>query len=414
VPLGTLEPSPFGITPKAITALADPVRLRILTELQLGDLSPSDFAAASDIDLGYASRCFRQLCDLGYAEISEVRGAHRGGASVERIYHAPDRSLFAAGAAPLPAPARRAAAHPVIGRLFRFASAAIEAGTFDSEAESVIAYDKKALETDAWAELVRLLDGLNVALPELEAEAGERIQAGDSESMHVAVAMTAFEAPHPPFLCPQPPELLIDATDMDRPTAATSNLSLPRIAPEMAKGLSNRSRSRILMELAVRPMSPSRFVEEIGGETSYIARCFRELDDWGLVEVDKERRGGRRGGGVERIYRNARYPHFDDDAWRILPRSLLNEMVGAILTTFMARAGEAIEEGTLDSRGGRHLTCRRLVVDRRGWQSIRARLGMIFERLPKLEAESIQRNGGGVEGLIPAVVGLASFRLPPT
>ena len=414
MPLEPFEPAPFGITPRAITALADPVRLWILTELQLGDLSPSDFAAATGIDLGHASRCFRQLCDLGYAEIAEVRRAYRGGASVERVYRAPNRPLLTAGAVPFPAPARLAAAHPVLGRLFRFAVAAIETGTFSSEAESVFVYDKKALDAEAWAELARLLDELNRALPELEAEAGERIKAGDSEAVDAAVGLATFETPHPPFLSPQPPELLIDAAELGRPSAATSDLSLPRIAPEMAKSLSNRWRSRILMELAVRPMSPSRFSEEIGGEASYIARCFRELGDWGLVEVDEERRGGRRGGGVERIYRNARYPHFDDESWRILPRSLLNDMAGAVLTTYMTRAGEAIEEGTLDKRGGRHLTCRRLVVDRRAWQSIRVQLGAVFEVLPEFEAESIQRNGGEAEGLIPAVVGLAFFRLPPT
>jgi DNA-binding transcriptional ArsR family regulator len=391
--------------------LADPVQLRIISELQKGNVSPSDFAATTGVDLGYISRSFRRLSDLGYAEVVEERRALRGGASVERLYQAVDRPRLAATPLELSSPAWPVASHPVLARLFRLATEALGAGTFDAEPDSVWAYDTKALEMDAWLELRRLLGDLDRRLPTLEAEARRRLLAGDSEPMLTAVGMTAFESPRPPFLSPQPPELLIQPERMVR-NENVSFLSQPTVAPEMAKGLSNRWRSRILMELAVRPMSPSRFAEEVGGESSYIARCFRELGEWGLIEVAEERKGGLRGGGVERIYRGARYPHFDDAAWQLLPHSLRRDVSASMLSNYMSRMGEAVAAGTLDSGGGGHLSCRLLVVDHQAWTAIRARIGEIFDRLPTLEEESVSRNGGAVDGLVPTLVGLVFFRLP--
>jgi DNA-binding transcriptional ArsR family regulator len=396
-----------------MSVLTDPVRLRILTELQKGTVSPSEFAAITGVELDYVARGFRQLSASGYAAIAEERRAHRGGASIERIYREVEGHVLARSGLVLPPAARQVASHPVLSELFRLATVSIEAGTFDREPGSVFIYDLKALEEDVRAELARLLDDLDRWLPEVEAEARERLATGSSSGdLDIVVGMTALRAARPPFLSPRSPELLIDAKKGGFFSGSLDPLSPPGVLPEMAKGLTNRWRSRILMELAVRPMSPSSFVEEIGGELSYVARCFRELNEWGLVEVAELRKGGRRGGGVERIYRNVRSPHLDDAAWRILPRSLLKEVLAGVLAGYAARAGEAILEGTAESAEPRHLSCHRLVLDRPAWEETCSRLAAIFELLPSFESESISRSGGSVEGLVPLLVGLASFRLP--
>jgi DNA-binding transcriptional ArsR family regulator len=396
-----------------MSVLADPIRLRILTELEKGTVSPSELAAITGVELDYVARAFRQLSAAGYAAIAEERRAHRGGASVERIYREVEGRVFARSGLVLPPAARQVASHPVLSEIFRLAANAVEAGAFDYEPGSVFIYDLKALEEDACAELTRLLDDLSRFLPEAEAEARERRAAGRSSGdLDIVVGMTALRAGRPPFLAPQSPELLIDAEKSRFISGNLDPLSLPGVSPEMTKGLTNRWRSRILMELAARPMSPSSFVEEIGGDLSYVARCFRELNEWGLVEVAELRKGGRRGGGVERIYRNVRSPHLDDAAWRILPRSLLRELLAGVLAGYAARAGEAILEESPESGEPRHLSCRRLVLDRPAWENVCSRLASIFELLPSLARESTHRNGGTVEGLVPLLVGLVSFRLP--
>lgn len=398
-----------------MSVLADPVRLRILIELQKGPVSPSEFAASTGVELDYVSRCFRQLAAAGYAAIGEERRAHRGGASVERIYREVEGHVFARSGLAVPPSARQIASHPVLGELIRLANESNEAGLIDLEPGSVLLYDQKTLEKDAWAELTRHLDDLESRLPEIEAEASERLGSGGTpDDMDIVVGMTALRVPRPPFLSPHSPELLLDAEKGGFSDGELDPLALSGISPEMTKGLTNRWRSRILMELAVRPISPSKFVEEIGGELSYVARCFRELNEWGLVEVAEVRKGGRRRGGVERIYRRACSALLDDATWRILPRSLLQELTVGVLTGYMARAGEAIVAESPESISPRHLSCRRLSLDRQGWREIRSQLWAIFELLPGFEKESIGRNGGTVEGLVPVLVGLASFRLPGT
>src|SRR5215211_7884177 len=88
------------------------------------------------------------------------------------------------------------------------------------------------------------------------------------------------------------------------------------ISPQMAKALADSWRVRILAELSVRPLSPSRFVEEIGGELTHISRCFRQLAKWGFIEIVEERPGRRRGAAIEHVYRGIQRAHFETATWR--------------------------------------------------------------------------------------------------
>ena len=103
------------------------------------------------------------------------------------------------------------------------------------------------------------------------------------------------------------------------------------ISPKLAKALANPWRARILSELCTRPMSPSQFVDEVGGELTGISRCFRQLAEWGYVEIVETKRGGRRRGGVEHVYANVQRAYYDTSAWEILPQYLKEDMSGNIL-----------------------------------------------------------------------------------
>jgi DNA-binding transcriptional ArsR family regulator len=181
--------------------------------------------------------------------------------------------------------------------------------------------------------------------------------------------------------------------------------------PAMAKALSNNWRCRILMELTHRPLSPSQFVEEIGGSMTHISRCFRELADLGLVEIFEERKGGRRGGGVERVYRCLRRPYFDTATWETLPLLVREEMSQSFLNSYVNRVVEAVEANTFDAESDRHFSWKPVLLDRTAWNEIGARLDGILGSLPDLERESVARISK-IEDLIPTIVGLACFRSP--
>lgn len=184
------------------------------------------------------------------------------------------------------------------------------------------------------------------------------------------------------------------------------------ISAKMAKALANPWRSRILMELSSRPLSPSQFVDEIGGEISNVSRCFRQLAEWGYIEILEERSGGRRRGGVEHVYRNIQRAYFDTRTWERLPRVLKDEFSGNIVASYFRRVSEAVEAGTFDAEVDRHLSWDSPALDRQAWTEMTDKLDEILAWVPELEAESAKRMAESGEEPIPTTVGLAAFRSP--
>jgi len=145
---------------------------------------------------------------------------------------------------------------------------------------------------------------------------------------------------------------------------------------------------------------------------SHVSRCFRELAKWGFIEIVEERNGGRRGGGVERIYRSTQRPHFDAPIWESFPLLVRDEISRFFLANYFGRVADAIKAGTFDADTDRHLSWKPIIVDREAWTDISESLDQILEGLPRLEVESVERTDD-IESLISTTVGLASFRCPP-
>jgi DNA-binding transcriptional ArsR family regulator len=182
--------------------------------------------------------------------------------------------------------------------------------------------------------------------------------------------------------------------------------------PGLARTLANPWRARILGELYLQPMSPSRFVEQIGGEISTISRHFRALANWGYIEVIDEKSGGRRRGGVEHIYRTTQRDHLDTETWATLPLAAREVRTRGTVAFLFRRISEAVDGGTFDAEIDRHLSWDAINLDRRAWEELGARLDQILAWLPVLEAQSAQRIAKSGEPAIPATVGLAAFRSP--
>jgi DNA-binding transcriptional ArsR family regulator len=384
-------------------ALADTWRIRILAELSVRRLSPSQFVAEIGGELTDISRCFRQLERWGYVKLIEERPGRRGGAAVEHVYEGVRKAHFdTATWQSVPRSDRAAVSNSILASYFARISEALRAGTFDEELSRHLSWDNIALDRIAWEELGRRLDAVLGWLPELNL--GKRAELA-GEILPVVVGLSSFRSP-------QPVAVVLEAPRREAPSSGEGEPHQFGIPPKMAKALSNGWRCRILMELTARPMSPSQFVEEIGGSLSHISRCFRELAIWGLVEVIEEKKGGRKGGGVERIYRNTRRALFDADSWETLPRLVRTDVSWSFLSSYRDRVVEAVEAGTFDAESDRHLSWTPLLVERADWNQICSDLDEILEWLPKLESESLERTAGKVDQLIPTIVGMTAFRSP--
>lgn len=399
-----IEPTAFGVSPKMARALADTWRIRILAELSVRTLSPSQFVAEVGGELTEISRSFRQLEEWGYIKLIEERPGSRRGAAIEHVYEGIGKAHFDTETwETVPRSDRTAVSRSILASYFARISEAVRAGTFDEEVNRHLSWDNIALDRLAWEELGERLDAVLAWLTELHV--GEATAVAE-ETLSVVVGLTSFRSP-------QPVAVILNAPRRREPLSSRDGEPHTfGIPAKMAKALSNGWRCRILMELTARPMSPSQFVGEIGGSLSHISRCFRELAGWGYVEVIEEKKGGRNGGGIERIYRNTRRAFFDADSWEILPRLIRTDVSHSFLSSYRDRVVEAVEAGTFDAESDRHLSWTPLLVERTGWNQICSDLDEILGWLPELEAESVERTAGDVDQLIPTVIGMTSFRSP--
>lgn len=402
-PVRKKEPTVFGLSARMARALADTWRVRILSELSVRPMSPSQFVEEVGGELTQISRCFRQLAEWDFVEVIEERPGRRRGAAIEHVYRGIQRSHFDTTTWKTVSRSERdtwsrTAVSAYIARI----AEAVEGGTFDAEVDRHVSWDGLVLDRAAWLDLGKRLDEVLEWLPELAVEADQRLQDSEGERIPTVVGLSAFRSP-------QSPTTMLRASRCHKPPPEDN--SEIAFGPRMAKALSNKWRSRILFELSSRPLSPSQFVEEIGGSMTHISRCFRELAEWGLVEIVEERKGGRRGGGIERIYRGLRRPFLDTASWESLPLLVRQEMSRSFLNAYIERVTEAIDAGTFDAENDRHFSWKPILLDRPAWTELSQALDKVLGWLPSLEAESLQREDDPEE-LIPTVVGLASFRMP--
>lgn len=185
------------------------------------------------------------------------------------------------------------------------------------------------------------------------------------------------------------------------------------LSANLAKPLANPWRNRILAELLLRPMSPKRFTTEFGGPgLPTISRYFRELKDWGFLEVAEELRGGKRRGAVEKVYRAIQRIHFDTPTWEKLPRYLRSECSNSMMEGLIARITEAVRAETFDAEKDRHLSWKAFQLDRRSWSEYSARLDEVLETISELEVESADRLTRAGDDSLLATIGMLSFRSP--
>jgi len=386
----------FVISPRMASALTDPLRTRILAEIDLRPLSPSQFVRKVGGEISSTARCFRQLERWGYAEVVGERERGRGGVATQRVY----RALSSPSQEGISAWELSPSDHTTLSRRMLVSgcaemAAALGAGTFDQELDRHFSWQVVLLDRRTRRELNEHLESVLACLADLDRE--PRRAASPGEAIRASLALAAFRSNQ--------------TVDTALKTASwNSGRRTLELTPQLMKALSNRWRSRILRALLGSPMSPTRFVEAAGGDHSYVSRCFRELAAWGWVEVDEERRGGQRGGGVERVYRLVRPPYFDCTNWHSFPSSLRAEVSHTLVTTYFERVCEAIEAGSLDGDPDRHVSWKPLTLDREAWVEIGDRLNVIFDLLPGMQEEAMLRAGNHPGALIPTLVGVSWFR----
>jgi DNA-binding transcriptional ArsR family regulator len=177
-----------------------------------------------------------------------------------------------------------------------------------------------------------------------------------------------------------------------------------RIDQELVRALAHPIRVNILEALQGRVASPSELSKEMEESLGVISYHTNALVECGCLELvhTKPRRGA-----LEHFFGVTPRSFIGHQDWRRAPRSLRGGVTSAALQTFIDKASEALEAGTIDSREDTTLNWMPMTVDAAGWGEIAEIMDDALKQLMAVHERSSKRLDGD-EG-IPIIVGLASF-----
>lgn len=385
---------------------ADPVRLRIVSELFQREMSPSQFFEVNGGGtLSRVDSHFKRLTKFGWLRlVRRESGGERRGAT-ENFYRAPKLAIIDAETwAELPRPMRSEFSWRIFEQFAERVKAALEAGTFDKRPERHFTWTPLVVDERGRRRVIQLVDDLFEGLFEEQADARTRLRRSKEAEIHATVGLAAFDSPS---LKRNRSGLLLPPPLMGEVQAGeTYTVRLARI-------FSNEVNLKIITELSLRQMSPSQFADEFDGEVPEIARRFRTLVEQGWLVKVGQKTGGRRRGGVESFYRATKPAVFDSHSWSMVPNRVRTTYSWRIFEQLAEQVREAMDAETFDSRVDRHHTWTPFVLDRLAWNQVIAAVDAVFYAVLEEQRRAKQRLAKSKEGPVIATVYLAAFESPP-
>jgi DNA-binding transcriptional ArsR family regulator len=351
--------------------LADPLRLKIVGELYMREMSPSQFFSRfGGGSVTRVSRHFQALAEHEWLELirEESGGRRRGG--VEHFYRAPEPAILNYEVfLELPYSVRASFSATTFEQFSDQAVEAASAGTFGARPNSYANCTSLAIDRPGSERVLSAGEELFYALFKEQADAKLRAFEAEEELILATVAIGGFESPSSTGIGDGPPAAGL---------MEFGNGQMP-FSWRVSKILADDVCLAIVTELNGRDMSATQFHHEFGGATrSGIHRRFKMLAELDWLGVVDEKSGGKRRGATERFYRATKPALVDaSGSWNV-PEAVKTMHGWRIFKQFGDRVREALDAGTLDARYDRHLTWCGLLLDQRGWENVNARLERFF------------------------------------
>jgi DNA-binding transcriptional ArsR family regulator len=387
-------------------AFADPIRLKIVSELFMQEMSPKQFYDSfGGGSLSRVDRHFKRLAEHGWLRlVRKASGGRRRGAT-EHFYRAPELAIFDTETwALLPHTLRTEFSWRIFEQFAERVKEALEAGTFDARADRHFTWTPLILDEQGRGRIIAAVNALFTSLFEEQADARLRIARTGEKSTQATVGLAAFDSPSQRR---NRSGLLLPTIEI-----AESADSLP-FAVRVAKVFADPLNLKIVTELNLREMSPSQFVDECGGASlAGIDRRFKLLTEIGWLTKVGEKTGGRRRGATEHFYCATGPAIFDSRSWSTVEDVVRATFSWRIFEQLAEQVREAMDAGTFDSRPDRHHSWTPLVLDQLGWDQVIAAVDALFHLL--FEEQAAARNRIAKFGNQPviATVYLAAFESP--
>ena len=385
---------------------ADELRLKIVTELYMREMSPTGFHAEfGGGSVARVDRHFKRLAEHGWLRFvrSESGGRRRGGK--EHFYRATELAVFDNETwSMVPYSIRVAFSWRTFGQLAERVHEALNAGTFDARADSHLSWTPLVLDQFGWDQLITAVDELFESLFEEQADAKLRIFNSGEKPILATTAMALFESP------PRGPRADGERAGSALVEGSRSAMPFPlRVSKVFADDVS----LEIVAETNLREMSARQFHEEVGGPSvEVIRRRFKMLEDTGWLRKVNEKRGGKRRGAVEYFYRATGPAIFDNTAWADAPGPVKATYSWRTFEQLSDQVKKAIEAGTFEARTDNHLSWSLLRLDEQGWEKAAAAVDALFTFAFEAQEDAKLRISSSGEIPITTTLALAAFESP--
>lgn len=378
------------------------VRLTIVTELFLREMSPSQFHK----EFGGGSparveRHFKRLAEYGWLRLvrEESGGTRRGGR--EHFYRATELAIFDLETwSLLPYSVRAAHSWQGFKQLARRVRGASEAGTFDARPDRHLSSTSRLLDELGRERVIAAVDGLFEDLLKEQRKAKLRVFESGEKPFLATIAMAAFESPigqcrDGVLALPEGAECLI-------PTFH-----------RLSKVFADEVCLSIVWELNLCEMSITQYHGEVGGASkSAIRYRFDMLEQFGwLAKVGKRPRDGRRG-PREHVFRAAGPVLSGNGIWSEAPKSIKSTKSWQVFEQISDQVKDAIRTGTLDARPDRHLTWSLLSLDSRGWENVIAAIEACRAFIAEEQERAAARLAESGEAPVKMTVAMMAFESP--
>jgi hypothetical protein len=387
---------------------ASELRLKIITELYLREMSPKQFHKEfGGGSLSRVDKNFKRLADHGWLRYIRSEGPdsrRRGG--VEHFYRATEPAVFDNETwAAVPYSMRVAISWRTFKQLAERVLHALRAGTLDARADSHLSWTTVMLDQLGWERVLAAIDILFKSIFEEQDDAKLRNSHSEEIPMLATVALAVFESP----TVPQNPGSkrftpCLVQTDKDSPVPYPLRVS---------KVFADELCLKILAEANLREISAPLFHAEFGGDSiEAIRRRFKTLERLGWLRQVNQKTGGRRRSAVELFYRATGPAILDNESWANVPISIKPTYSWTTFKQFAEKVKEAIVAGTFEARLDNHLSWSLLRLDQQGWEKVTAAVDALFALIFKERDEAKIRLAKSGEEPIATTVGLAAFESP--
>lgn len=382
---------------------AHPIRLKIVTELYMREMSATQFFE----EFGGANKNlihwhFKQLALHGWLRKVRSEKKQSGRGRPQDVYRATELAVVGDDTwYELPLSIRSAFSCRTLEQLRERVIEAFAAQTFDLHTDRHLTWTPALLEQDAFAEQLEAMTACFWAVLEEQADAKVRLQLSGEEPILMTVALAGFESP----------ELGAGSGGSPLPALAEPHPFGGPWLMRLAKVFVDPLNLKIVTALNLETMSPSQLAARFKSPTVFaVDRRCKLLTELGwIVKVD-EKTGGERRGATENFYRATGPAVLDGEDWSGLSTAAREGTSATTFRQFWEKVTEALNAGTFDARHDRHLTWSSLLVDTQGWAQVIRLLDNYFDRL-LMASQTANACRGGSDGLMGTFF-LAGFVSP--